>query len=132
MWTILLGIFFILHGMVHLLYAGQSGRYFELRPGMIWPDGAWLFSKLPGDESTRLLVVVLLALAAFGFVAGGLGLFFHQDWWRSVTLGTAVFSSLIFILWWDGKFQALADKGGVGILINLSIIFVAFILKRPL
>ncbi len=34
MWTILMGIFLILHGMVHLLYACQSGRMFELRPGM--------------------------------------------------------------------------------------------------
>ena len=28
---IVLGIFFILHGLVHLLYAGQSLRLFELR-----------------------------------------------------------------------------------------------------
>jgi len=33
----ILGIFFILHGLVHLLYAGQSLRLFELRPGMTWP-----------------------------------------------------------------------------------------------
>ena len=32
MWKIILGIFFILHGGVHFLHAGQSGRYFELRP----------------------------------------------------------------------------------------------------
>jgi hypothetical protein len=32
-----MGIFFLLHGLVHLLYAGQSLRFFELRPGMTWP-----------------------------------------------------------------------------------------------
>jgi len=37
MLTIILGIFCILHGLVHLLYAGQSRRLFELRPGMVWP-----------------------------------------------------------------------------------------------
>ncbi len=31
------GAFIVLHGLVHLLYAGQSRRLFELRPGMVWP-----------------------------------------------------------------------------------------------
>ncbi|MBI5954596.1 MAG: hypothetical protein HY865_23310 [Chloroflexi bacterium] len=131
MWTILMGIFFILHGLVHLLYAGQSGRFFELRPGMTWPDSAWLFSKLLGDPATRLVAAVLLALAALGYIASGIGLFLHQGWWRSVTLGAAVFSSLIFILFWDGRLHALDEKGGVGILLNLAIIVVVIIWKQP-
>ena len=31
------GVFIVLHGLVHLLYFGQSARYFELKPGMVWP-----------------------------------------------------------------------------------------------
>jgi hypothetical protein len=31
------GIFLILHGLVHLLYYGQSARRFELAPGLTWP-----------------------------------------------------------------------------------------------
>ena len=130
MWTILMGIFLILHGLVHLLHAGQSGRFFELRPGMTWPDSSWLFSKLLGDPVTRLVVVVLLTLAALGYIASGFGLFLHQGWWRSATIWTAVFSSTIFLLFWDGKFQALDEKGGVGILLNLAIIVVVFIWKQ--
>lgn len=130
MWTILFGVFLVLHGLVHLLYAGQSGRMFELRPGMIWPDSSWLFSKLFDDPPTRLLATVLLALAALGYSASGFGLFLHQSWWRSVTIWTAVFSSTIFLLLWDGKFQALDDKGGVGILLNLAIIVVVIIWKQ--
>jgi hypothetical protein len=131
MLTILMGIFFCLHGLVHLLYAGQSWRLFELRPGMVWPDGSWIFSKLFGDETTRLLATVLLALAAVAFIAGGMGLFARQTWWRPVILGAGAFSSVLFLLLWDGKFQALPDKGGVGILINLAIWMVVFILKWP-
>lgn len=51
--NIFMGIFLILHALVHLLYAGQSRRFFELRPGMTWPDGSWAFSNLP---ATRLPV----------------------------------------------------------------------------
>ena len=50
MLAIIMGIFFVLHGLVHLLYAGQSRRLFELRPKMVWPDGSWAFSQLLGDE----------------------------------------------------------------------------------
>lgn len=42
----ILGIFIVLHGLVHLLYAAHSRRLVELRPEMIWPDGSWAFSKL--------------------------------------------------------------------------------------
>jgi hypothetical protein len=129
--TILMGIFLILHGLVHLLYAGQSWRMFELRPGMLWPDGSWSFSRLFGDEATRYLASILLALAALGFITGGLGLFFHQDWWRPAAVGAAVLSSAIFLLLWDGKFRSLADKGGVGLLINLAILVVVQVFKLP-
>jgi hypothetical protein len=131
MLTILMGAFFLLHGMVHLLYAGQSYRFFELKPGMLWPDGAWLFSKLLGDETTRLLASLLLALTALGFMAGGIGLFFRQDWWRLAAILSAALSSVFFLLLWDGKFQALDAKGGVGLLINLAILVVVLVFMQP-
>ena len=37
--TVIFGVFLMLHGLVHLLYLGQSQRFFELQPGMTWPDG---------------------------------------------------------------------------------------------
>jgi len=123
---ILFGIFIVLHGLVHLLYFGQSSRYFELQPGMVWPDGAWLFSKLLGEGGNRTLASILLVLAAIGFVAAGIGVFVGQSWWHPVLVGAAVFSSTIFILFWDGGMQNLANKGAVGILINLAILVALF------
>ncbi len=129
--TILMGIFLILHGLVHLLYAGQSWRLFELRSGMIWPDGSWLISPLLGNGPTRYMASISLALAALGFVAGGLGLFFGQVWWRPATVGAIILSTAIFLMLWNGKFQAMDDQGGVGLLINLAIIGMVFLLKWP-
>jgi len=123
MW-IALGLFLVLHGLVHVLYAGQSRRLFELRPGLLWPDSSWAFSRLMGVKTTRLLAGAFLFLITPGFLAGGLGCLLHQGWWQPVTAGSAVFSSLIFILLWDGKFKALADQGGVGVLINLAVLAV--------
>ncbi len=128
---ILLGIFLILHGLVHLLYAGQSGRLFELRSGMLWPDGSWLFSALLGDSPTRYLASISLGLAALGFLVGGLGLVFGQAWWRPATVGATVFSAVIFLMLWNGKFQAMDEQGAVGLLINLAILGMVFLLKWP-
>jgi hypothetical protein len=122
--SIFVGIILILHALVHLLYAGQALRFFELRPSLVWPDGSWLFSRLLGDPATRWLAAVFLALVSLGFLAAALGLFFGAGWARPVTLSAAGFSVLIYLLLWDGNFHALPDQGGVGILISLGI-FVA-------
>jgi len=126
---IILGVFIVLHGLVHLLYFGQSARYFELQPGMVWPDGAWAFSKILGDKTIRVLGSIFLVLAALGFVVGGVGLLVKQGWWRPVVVIVNAFSTMIYILLWDGTWQNLSDKGGVGLLINLAILITVLVLK---
>jgi uncharacterized membrane protein len=121
----------MLHGLIHLLYFGQSRRLFELRPGMVWPDGSWAFSKLFGDKATRLLASMSCMLAAIGFVAGSTGLFLRQAWGRPVVVGVAAFSTVIIILFWDGKIQKLDDQGFVGILINIAILVVLLLIRWP-
>lgn len=118
------GVSIVLHGLVHLLYFGQSQRLFELRPNLTWPDGSWAFSRLFGDKVTRLLASITFILAAIGFVVAGIGILFGQAWVAVVTIGSATFSSVIIILFWDGKIQKLDDMGGVGLLINIAIMVV--------
>jgi len=128
---IALGIFLILHSVVHILYAGQSWRWFELRPGLLWPDGSWSFSRMIGEGTIRSLVGWLLVVAALGFLAGGLGALLKQDWWRQAAVVTAVLSSVIYLVFWDGKFQYLDAKGGIGVLINLAILVLILVFKFP-
>ena len=124
MWRFVIGIVIVLHGLVHLLYFGQSRRRFELRPGMAWPDGSWAFSKLLGVGASRWLASICCLLATAGFVAGGAGILLGQAWWRPVVVGTAVFSSLLFALFWDGTRRKLSDQGLIAILINAGILVI--------
>jgi hypothetical protein len=123
---VLFGVFIVLHGLVHLLYFGQSRRMFELQPGMVWPDGSWAFSRFLGLEATRSMASVLLILPAMVLVAGGVGLLLNQSWWPALVVASAVFSTAVYILLWDGAAQSLVDKGGVGILINSAIVVVVY------
>ena len=127
----IVGVFIVLHGLVHLLDFGQSWRLFELQPGMVWPDGAWAFSRLLGDQATRLLASISCVLAALAFVAGGIGILLKQAWWRPVVVVSAVFSAVIFVLFWNGKMERLDNQGVVGILINLAILVAVLLLQWP-
>ena len=125
------GAIILLHGLVHLLYLGQSTRSFELQPGMVWPDGSWVFSRLVGDGATRTLASIFLILAASGFLVGGAGLFAKQDWGRLVVVASAIFSAVTYFLLWDGRFSNLANNGWVGIFINLAVVAAVLLFKWP-
>jgi hypothetical protein len=124
---IALGVFTILHGLVFLLYFGQSWRLFELQSGMVWPDGSWAFSQRLGNDRTRMLACITCGLAALGFIVGGIGILAEQAWWRPVIVSVAAFSAIAFILFWDGTRRQLDDQGGIGLLINGALILAAFI-----
>lgn len=131
MLKLITGVFVVLHGLVHLLYTGQSLRRFELRPGMAWPDGSWAFSIMLGADATRSLAGVLYALAALGFVIGGAGTLAGQVWSRPLVVGSAAFSAVIVVLFWDGKLHRLDDQGGIALLINVAIWVAAVMLRWP-
>ena len=71
--SVIAGVFLVLHGLVHLLYFGQSARLFELKAGMLWPDDSWAFSGLLGTNRTRTLASIFCILATVGFVVGRRG-----------------------------------------------------------
>ena len=128
---LVIGVFMVLHGLVHLLYVGQSQKLFELQPGLAWPDGSWVFSRVLGDERARLIAAILLVVAAAGFVIGGAGILAGQAWWRPIVVGSAAFSSIIFVLYWNGTLQRLSEQGLFALLINAAILTAVLVFKWP-
>src|SRR4030043_988994 len=124
-------VFLMLHSIVHLLYLGQSARLFEMQAGLTWPDGSWAFSKLLGESSTRTLAIIFCILAAVGFVIGGAGIFFSQSWWHTAVIVSAVFSGVLYILFWNGRLQHLDSQGGVGLLIDAAILAAIIVFHWP-
>lgn len=128
---IILGVFLVLHGLVHLLYLGQSARRFELQPGMTWPDGSWAFSRLLGDTRTRTLAGICCILATAGFAIAGVALLAGQSWWQVPAVASAVFSGVVYILSWNGRLQHLANQGIVALLINAAILVSVLVFCWP-
>jgi hypothetical protein len=126
---LVLVLFIILHGLVHLLYAGQARRLFELRPGLVWPDDSWLLSGRLDAPAVRNLAGLLYVLAAAGFVLGGIGLLIGQPWSRTVVVASALLSTGGVLLFWDGTAQKLPDQGLIAVLINIGLAAL-FLLQR--
>jgi hypothetical protein len=77
------------------------------------------------------LATVLYGLAALGLVAGGIGVFAHQGWWRPVVIGSAAFSAVAVPLFWDGGLQLLVQKGLIGFLINVAFLVALVAFRWP-
>jgi hypothetical protein len=131
MLRVLLSLFIVLHGLVHLWYVTLSLRLVAFRPEMGWSGRSWLFSNLLDDATLRTLASLLYVLVTLGFVVGGLGVFSQQAWWRPVVMGTAVSSTAIILLFWDGSLELLAQKGMIGLLINVVLLIILLGLRWP-
>ena len=125
------GGFLILHGLVHLLYFGQSWRVFQLQPGLLWPDGSWVFAKLLGNDPTRVVASFFLVVAAIGLAVGGIAILLGQAWWQPLVIGSLIFSSLLYIAMWNGRIERLSDQGVIGLLINLAILIAVLVFRWP-
>jgi hypothetical protein len=131
MLRIIFSILVVLHGLVHLLYSGHSLRLFLMQDDMTWPDGALAFSSYMDTQAVRNFAAVLLTAAAAGFTAAGAGLLIQQKWWYPVIIASASLSSIIYILFWDGQFRSMDDKGIIGLGINAAILITVLVFKWP-
>ncbi len=127
----LFGTFMLLHGLVHLWYVTLSREWVAFQPEMGWTGESWLFSSLLSDSATRALASVCYLVATLLFVAGGVGVYAQQDWWRPLAVVASAFSAVIIILFWDGGTQLLVEKGLLGLLINVLLLFALLVFKWP-
>jgi hypothetical protein len=107
---------------VHLWYVTLSLRLVEFQAEMAWTGRSWVLSPLLGNAVTRSLAAVLYVLSTLGFVIAGIGLFAGGAWWRPLLIGSAAFSAVVILLFWDGGTQMIVEKGLLGFLINLAIL----------
>ena len=122
---VLFGVFVLLHGLVHLIYAGHSARLWQLKPGLDWPDGSWALATRLGDKSTRRWAGVAFVLMAAAFAVGGVGAINDLFWWRPLVVTASTASVSAYCLLWDGTRRDLDGQGAIGLLVSIATLVVA-------
>ena len=113
----IIGIFFILHGLVHLLWFVVPWRITTV-------DGLPYSTRVlgqrfdVGDTGTRIVGLLWLA-ATLGWVIAGGGLMLRAPWWQGWTMAAALFSSVLCILG--------LPVAKYGLLINIIILAFVFL-----
>jgi hypothetical protein len=116
----IIGIFFILHGLVHLLWFVVPWRITTV-------DGLPYSTRVLGQRfdvgDTGIRIVGLLWLAAtLGWGIAGGGLMLRAPWWQEWTMAAALFSSVLCILG--------LPVAKYGLLINIIILAFVFLNRQ--
>ena len=120
--NILIAIVIILHGLVHLWYVTMSQGWVELKPEMGWNGHSWLLSNMAGANLTATLASVFFGLSALLFVIAGAGLLAGAAWARPWMIAAAAVSTLSILLFWDGRFNLIVEKGLIGLLLSAGLL----------
>ena len=93
---IIIGLFFIAHGVAHLVGFLSYWRLadFEEMPY----STKQLMGRFDAGETGIRVIGVLWLIGALAFIASGLGLIFLQPWWQTLTLYTTIYSLALSIL----------------------------------
>ena len=128
---VVVGLLPILHGIVHLIYFGQAQRYFEMQAGMVWPDGSWAFSRVMSEKAARAVAATGCLISAISYLGAGVGVLADLGWWRPVVVIGASVSTVLFVLFWDGRLKKLGERGVFGVLINVAVLLSVLVFDWP-
>ena len=115
------GVFFVVHGLVHLLWFVVPWRITTV-DGLPYSTSVLAHRIDVGNAGIRV-VGLLWLVATLGWVAAGFGLIFLAPWWQGLTIATALFSSALCIVG--------LPAAKYGLLINLVVLALVFLNGLP-
>jgi hypothetical protein len=125
--NILIGIFILLHGLVHMWYVTLSQGWVEFQANMGWTGKSWLLTNLFGNDMTRVIATILYGLSTATFLLAGSGVLAKQDRSRLWMIIASVISTITILVLWDGSLSMPVEKGALGLVINIGILVAIFL-----
>lgn len=92
-----LRIFYILHGLVHLLYMGHGLKYFELEKGFTWPNNSKFPANIFSLQTNRIIASVLCIIAAISFIVSGICFMMGHSWHNQEVIVAVITSTILFV-----------------------------------
>ena len=120
--NIFLGVFLVLHGLVHMWYVTLSQGWVAFQADMGWTGQSWLLSGSLSEGGTKWLATLLYVLTAVAFTVSGAGKMIEQDWARSWIVVSAIISTVAILVFWDGNFHHMVEKGLLGLVIDFALL----------
>ena len=124
----LVGFLLAAHGWVHVVYVASSQGWLGPGEGRGWNGRSWLLSGVLDEGSILDAASVFFLLVAIGFAAGALGYVLSLDWWMPILAGSAILSTILYIVMWDGEGSGLFEKGGLGVVVDVVVLVWLFVL----
>ena len=116
-------LFLVAHGWAHIWNVILSRRLIEFEEWMAWTGESWILSGLMGESMRMGLATLGYAGSLLGFIASGVLFYLNKPVWKPIALASALISSATIILFWDGELSMIKEKGIIGLVINLAILF---------
>lgn len=120
MLRVAIGIFFVLHGLVHLLWFVVPWQITAV-DGLPYSTIV-LAQRVDVGKGGIRVIGVLWLVATLVWVGAGLGLIFLAPWWQGLTIAAALFSSVLCVVG--------LPEAKYGLLINLLVLGLLFLNGR--
>ncbi|HEX6207033.1 MAG TPA: hypothetical protein VF058_01615 [Actinomycetota bacterium] len=115
---VILGLFLIAHGLVHVLYVVPEPA--QKAGGLEWPfhlDRSWALPGL-GEGTVRAIGLLLMIATIAGFALAGIAVLANLGWWTGASIAAAAASTALLGLY----FHPLLV---LGLAINVFVLSVA-------
>jgi len=119
---IILGVFLILHGAVHLWYVAMARGLISADADTVWNGRSWLFTHRLGDQTTMTLATIVFSAITLVFAVAGIALVAQQEWFSTWAITGSILSIAAIVGFWDGKPDHPIEKGLLGIILDVAIL----------
>lgn len=123
------GVFILLHGLVHGWFVILAAGCINYKPNMGWTYESWILSEILKPIVLKKSAIILFSTSGILFLAAALGILAESAWKMNLLVIAALFSSISVILFFDGNWKILVQKGLIGLIINGFIIFQNYFVK---
>lgn len=115
------GTFILLHGLVHVWFFVLAAGLVNFKAEMGWTRKSWLLSGVLPDSFIQVLAIFLYLASTLLFVISAFGIWVQTAWQEKILLIAALVSTFAILLFFDGSFRFIIQKGLIGLVINLAL-----------
>ena len=128
---IILGVFLILHGAVHIWYVAMARGLITADADTIWNGRSWLLTRRVGDQTTMTFATIVFSAIALVFAVAGIALVAQQEWFSTWAITGSILSIAAIVCFWDGKPDHPVEKGLLGIILDVAILVALLYFEWP-